>query len=123
MPELQDHLSLRVLIDGQFQLKATNIQWNGQSGAQAVETLEGLAGKTPGSGRIELTVNSAVELGGPEYDVWTALKVGTYHDVQLPIGTPALMARGWIDTAGISQATNAATEQTWTFIGNLQEPQ
>jgi len=120
---LQDHLALKLLVDGIFQVKVTNVQVNGQSGAQAVETLEGLAGKTPGSGRLELTGNWAVGLEGPEADLWTWIADGSYHEVQIPIGDKSIISQGWWDTAGISQSTNASTEQTAAFIGELQPPQ
>jgi len=120
---MQDHLALRLYIDGIYQVKATNIQINGQSGAQPVETLEGLAGKTPGSRRLELTANWAVDIGGPECDIWKWIAEGSYHDVQVQVGSKSIVSTGWFDTAGISQATNASTEQTATFIGELGEPE
>ena len=120
---LRDHLALKVLIDGVFQVKVTNIQVNGQSGAQAVETLEGLAGKTPGSKRCEITLNWAVGIEGPEVPVFEWVDDGSYHEMQIPTGTTSVISQGWFDTCGISQATNAATEMTATFIGELQAPQ
>ena len=120
---MQDHLALRLYIDGVYQVKVTNVQVNGQSGAQPVETLEGLVGKSPGSKRLELTGNWSVGLGGPEADLWKWVAEGSYHDVQIPIGGgKSIISNGWFDTTGISQATNAATELTATFIGELNEP-
>lgn len=120
---LQDHLALRLLVDGVFQLKATNVQVTMNSGAQRVDTLEGFAGKTPGSGDIQVTANWAVEIGGPECDLFQWVAEGSYHEVQIPIGTQSIMTQGYWDTSGISQSTNASTEMTGTFIGELQEPQ
>jgi hypothetical protein len=120
---MEDHLSLTAYIDGVRQVKLTNVQANGQSGAQALETLEGLAGKTRGSSRLEVTANWAVPPGGPEVDIWTWLADGSYHDVQIPTGAKSLISNGWFDTAGISQATNQATEMTATFIGELNPPE
>ena len=122
MATLSDHIRLTVLIDGQYQTTASNIQVNGNSGAQAVETLAGLAGKTPGSKRLEFTGNFAVPLGGPEFDFWSAVNKGTYHDIQIAIGAKSIVAKGWFQECGISQSTNANTEQTAHFIGNLQNP-
>lgn len=117
---LNDHLALRGLIDGLFQVKAT--QWSAtfNSGAQRVDTLEGLAGKTPGAGSIEITGNWAVDIGGPEVDLFTYVAEGSYHELQIPVGTKSIISQGWFDTSGISQATNASTEMTGTFIGELQ---
>lgn len=122
MAALNDHLRLAVLIDGQLQTECSNIQINGQSGAQAVETLRGLAGKTPGSKRLEFTGNYAVPLGGPEFDFWGSIDKGTYHEIQIPIGAKSIIAKGWFQEAGISQSVNANTEQTAHFIGQLQAP-
>lgn len=120
---LKDHLALVGLIDGVYQAKAT--QWSAtfNSGAQRVDTLEGFAGKTPGSGSIEITGNWAVEIGGVEVDIFTYCAEGSYHEIQIPAGTKSIISQGYFDTAGISQSTNASTEATATFIGELQPPQ
>ena len=120
---LQDHLRLACLIDGVFQVKVSNIEVNGDSGAQAVETLEGLAGKTPGSKKLEISGTWAVPIGGLEFDFFTAAAVGTYHEVQIPVGAKTIISKGWFQTAGIGQGVNASTEAKMTFIGEFEPPQ
>lgn len=123
MGRLEDHIKLQLLLDGVAQVKVTNISVNGTSGAQAVETLQGLAGKTPGSKKLEISGNFAVALQGLEFDFFTACAQGTYHDLQIPIGSKSIISRGWFDTSGISQGVNAATEATATFIGSFDPPE
>ncbi len=123
MPRLEDHLKLTLLLDGVAQVKITNVSVNGSSGAQAVETLQGLAGKTPGSKRLEVTGNWAVALNGLEFDFFTAAALGTYHDVQIPVGAKSIISRGWFDTSGISQGVGSSTEATATFMGEFNPPE
>lgn len=117
---MRDHLRLAVLVDGVYQLKITNVTINGTSGAQAVETLEGLAGKSPGSGRVEIDATWAVEIGGPEVNVWDFTAEGSYHEVQIPVGSKSVISQGWFDSAGFSQSVNAATEMPAKFIGEFK---
>lgn len=104
-------------------MKLTNISVNGQSGSQAVETLQGLAGKTPGNRRLEVSGNWAVALNGLEFDFLTACAEGSYHDLQIPVGAKSIISRGWFDTGGISQGVNSATEANATFIGSFDPPE
>lgn len=120
---LNDHLALKGLIDGVFQVKATQWQATMNSGAQRVDTLEGFAGKTPGSGDIQITANWAVEIGGLEVPLFDYVAEGSYHEIQIPLGTKSLITQGYFDTAGISQSTNASTEATATFMGEIQKLQ
>lgn len=123
MPAFQDHLRVTVLIDGVRQIKATNIQVNGQSGAQAVETLDGLTGKTPGSKRVEMSITSAVPISGPEFDFATAVADGTYHEIQFPLGAKTIVAQGWFQDYSVQGSVNANTEISANFVGELKKPQ
>jgi hypothetical protein len=117
---LSDHLRLALLIDGVFQIKPSSVSINGESGAQAVETLEGLAGKTQGSGRCTISVSGAVPLGGLEFDCVSALSQGTYHEMQVPLGGKSYVGNGWINSASVSQSVNANTEYSFEWIGELK---
>jgi hypothetical protein len=119
----KDYLRLAALIDGQFQAEATSISINGQSGAQAVETIaNGLSGKTPGSPRIEFALTSAVPTGGMEFDFVEATRAGTYHEVQLVYGTKTIVSKGWFQDFSLSQSTNASTETSGNFVGTYELP-
>ncbi len=119
----KDYIRLAALIDGQFQAEATNISINGESGAQAVETIaNGLSGKTPGSKSVEFTLTSAVPTGGMEFDFPTAVADGSYHEVQVVYGAKTLVSKGWFQSFSLSQSTNAATETSGSFKGTFEVP-
>lgn len=120
---MEDHLRLVLLIDGVAQVKTQSISVNGQSGSQAVETLQGLAGKTPGNRRLEVSFTGAVALNGLEFDAISAGAEGTYHDLQIPVGAKSIISRGWFDTFTVSQSTGASTEVSATFIGDYNPPE
>lgn len=120
---LQDHLRMTLLVDGVRQVSLSNIQVNGQSGAQAVETLEGLVGKTPGSKRLEVSGTWALPITGMEFDVASAVASGTYHELQIPVGSKTLVSQGWFQDFGAQGSVNANTEVTAQFIGELNAPE
>jgi hypothetical protein len=120
---MTDHLRLVMTIDGIYQAKLSNASVNGESGAQAVRTLEGLAGKTDTGGELEISGTWAVELAGMEFDVFTALADGTYHEIQIVVGDKSIFSKGWWQSAGISQSANASTEATGSFKGDLRRPE
>lgn len=117
---LTDHMTLAVLIDGVVQAKITNVSVNGESGAQEVRTiLEGLAGKTTGSRRLEVSGTWVIPIGGLEFNLVDAAANGTYHEVQIPVGAKSLISQGWFQGFGLSQSTDSASEATGTFVGEL----
>jgi hypothetical protein len=122
MPKQEDHLRLKLLIDGVFQIKPSQIRVQFSANNQVVETLEGLAGKTPGSGRVTITCTVAVPVGGFENDFITSCVKGTYHDLQVPFGPKSYIGTGWFDESDIGQSTNANTEASFTWIGEFAEP-
>jgi len=119
---LEDHLRLKLLIDGVFQIKLSTIKVSFSSGAQEVDTLEGLAGKTPGSGKVKITGSGAVPLGGPEFDYPTAVKQGTYHSLQVPFGVKSYIGNGWFDSAELGQSVNQSTEISFEWTGEFADP-
>jgi len=119
MPVLQDHLRLALLIQGVFQVKPSSIECEWDSGAQRVDTLEGLAGKTPGSGNFTINATGAVPTSGPEYDYFTACQDGRYVDMQVPFGTKSYIGNGWFQTAGIGQSVGQNTEFKFQWVGEF----
>ncbi len=122
MPQLEDHLRLKLLIDGVFQVKPSSIEVSFDSGAQKVTTLEGLAGKTPGSGEVKISGTCAVPEGGPEFDFFTACAEGSYHDMQVPFGVKSYLGNGWFQTASLGQSVNQSTEFKFEWNGELNKP-
>jgi hypothetical protein len=119
---LEDHLRLKLLINGLFQVKPSSIRVHFASNNQVVDTLEGLAGKTPGSGRVTITVTAAVGTGGPEHDYFGAVVKGEYADMQVPFGPKSYIGTGWFDEADLGQSTGQNTEASFTWIGEFAEP-
>lgn len=120
--KLEDHLRLALLLDGVFQVKPSSIRLQLSSQSQPVETLEGLAGKTPGSGRCTITVTAAVPTTGPESDVLSLVVRGSYHQMQVPFGLKSYIGNGWFDEAEIGQSVGQNTEISFTWIGQFAEP-
>jgi len=118
---LQDHLRLALLINGVFQLKPSSLEIEWDSGAQRVDTLEGLAGKTPGSGTTNISATGAVAISGPEFDYFSACQRGDYVDMQVPLGFKGYIGNGWFQTAGISQSVNGNTEFKFSWTGEFSK--
>lgn len=118
----EDHQRLRLLIAGQFQLKTSSIRAAWAANNQPVETLEGLAGKTPGSGRVTITVTAVLPTSGPEFDYFSAVVDGTYAEMQIPIGPKSYIGNGWFDDVDLGQSVNANTEINYTWTGEFAKP-
>lgn len=113
---------MALLIDSVFLVTATDIEANGQSGAQVVETLLGLSGKTPGAKRLELSATLTVPVSGPEFDAFAATANGTYHEIQIPLGPKTLISQGWINDCSVKGSTGGSTAYSFNFIGELNPP-
>ena len=116
---LQDHARLAIAIDGQWQLTPTSIDMTTNSGQQRVDTLEGLAGFTPGSGDVTVTVNFALPIGGQEFDVQGTCALGAFVTMQVPLGPADYIGNGKIIDNNFSQSVNANTEGSFTWTGEL----
>ena len=119
---LTDGLKLRLLIDGVQQIMASDVSLELDGQNQPLETLEGLAGKTPGSGRATVTGTSVVQIGGPEHDFLSSIVEGDYHDLQVPYGTKSYIGTGWFDKATLSQSTGKSTDFQFTWVGEFSKP-
>lgn len=119
MPEVQDHLRLTALVDGKRQTELTKINGKLVTNSQAIETLEGLAGKTPGSGRVTISLTSAIPASGLEFDYWSTAAKGTYHTVQIPVGSKSYIGKGWFDEVELDQSVNGGAEVSCTWIGTI----
>jgi hypothetical protein len=119
---LGDGLKLRGYIDGVLQLMFTELSLEIDGQNQPLETLEGLAGKTPGSGRVTITFTAVVPIGGQEFDVVSAVQNGGYHDFQIPLGAKSYVDKGYFDKATVSQSVGKPTEVSATWIGAFSRP-
>jgi hypothetical protein len=116
---LIDHARLPAFIEGQFLEELTSITFRTESGQQRVETLEGLAGFTPGSGICTATFNSAIPIDGEEFAYQPTCVAGSYVSVQIGVGTVAYTGTGKILDVEISQSVNASVEEAITWEGEL----
>jgi hypothetical protein len=112
---LSDHMRMAVVVDGVFQVTVQDVQVNGTSGNQVVETLQGLAGKTPGSKMLTITGKWSVPITGLETDLMTAVANGTYHELQIPVGSQTIVSSGWFDEFTLGGSTGQSTEFSATF--------
>lgn len=117
---LKDGAKLSIFIDGQYQTQASNVSITTNSGQVRIDTLEGLAGFTPGSGDTTITGTLNVPIGGLEFDTHTAAAEGGYHIIQVPIGAKTYRGEGkFLDTT-TSQGVNANTENSFNWTGELK---
>lgn len=123
MGQLGDHLRLKLMIDGVAQVKPSSIRVRFEANNQEVDTLEGLAGKTPGSGKVRISCTGAIPIGGPENDWLTSCVEGSYHTMQVPFGVKSYIGNGWFDTAEVGQSVNGSTEISFEWTGEFNAPQ
>jgi hypothetical protein len=120
---LEDHLLLRLMLDGKIQVKVSAIQVQVDGAAVRVDTLEGLAGKTEGAGSINISGTWAVPKGGLEFNFLKAIAEGTYHDATIPLGAETLSVRGWFQDGSIGRSVNSSTEAQANFIAEIKAPE
>lgn len=104
------------------QITKLDAEWD--SGQQRVDLLnEGLAGFTPGSGDVKITVGFVVPIGGLEDDYVGKLVVGQYVAMQMFIGPKDYNGNGKLMNIKIGQSVNASTEGTAEWMGELKQIQ
>lgn len=117
---LTDSLNLVVLVNNSQRALLTEATVNGQSGRNAIETLEGLAGFSDGPKRLELDIQEAVLLGSTTHlDTIDACAEGVYVDVQVPAGVRSIISRGIWESFTLGQSTGDGTKFSGKFIGEL----
>ncbi len=116
---LQDSANLELIIDGDKQVSMQDITLNGESGNQLIETLEGLAGFSNGSEKADVSGKAFIPSGGLEFDFFSTLVLKALYRIQIPVGPKTYRGQGKFMTCSISQATNAAAEVSFTFVGEL----
>jgi len=119
---MQDHLRVGCLIDSVFQTTLSDLEVNGESGAQSVETLLGLAGKTPGNSKLDISGTLTVPVTGPETDFAGHVARGTYHEIQIPIGDKTIITQGWFESFSFKGSVGSATTYSFKFTGDFPEP-
>lgn len=118
---LQDYVNLSVFYNGNPLTQITSISFNTQSGQQRIELLnQGVGGFTPGSGSVEIEVGFVVPIGGTEDTFQEDCSNGAFVTLQIPVGAKDYIGRGKIMEVKISQSTNAVTEGSFSWTGQLK---
>lgn len=118
---LQEYAKLPFFVNQAYMTQITSVQLTGESGQIRVDTLEGLAGFTPGSGSTRVSVGFVVPIGGPEYNVWNDMVDGAIVAVQVGVGSLAMAAKGKVMSTTIGRSTQASVEGTWEWEGELKK--
>ena len=117
---LQDFGKLGVFYNGSLLEKITSIHMTTASGIIPVDILnEGLAGFTPGSGKVTISVGFVVPVGGTEETFQEDCANEAYVSLQVPIGAKAYLGNGKIETVEIGQTVNASVEGTFAWMGEI----
>ena len=119
MATLQDHASLSIFVEQVYMVEMTSIELSTNSGQQRVDTLEGLAGFTPGSGDCTVSCGFAIPIGGQEYPFQETCADGSYVSLQIPVGPVDYIGLGKFMDVSINQSVNGNTEGNFTWTGEL----
>lgn len=119
----REHVRLAVFVDGTYLVEVTHIEFTTDSGQIRVDTFEGLAGFTPGSGKTTVKLGLAIPISGQEYPFQEAAADGLLVPIQIPVGPKSFVGLGKFLTVGISQSVNASAEETVDWEGGLSKLQ
>lgn len=118
---LQDYAVLKVFLDGQELKQVTSVRKITRSGIQAVNLLtEGLGGFTSGAGSIGVEIGFAVPRGGTEYPYQQKCANEEFVTIQFVSGADVYVGTGKLEEVEIGQSTNANTEGSANFMGELR---
>lgn len=111
---------LALMIDGVFQIEATNVSIEFNPSLQAVDTLEGRSGYTQGAGFATISAGAAVPIGGLEFDFMSAMAKNEPHDLEVVVGGKSYAGSGFFQSGSVGQSAGANTESSWTWEGQLK---
>jgi hypothetical protein len=118
---LQDHAIGRCFFDGNPLTEVTSLERTTESGQQRIDTLEGLAGFSPGPGSVSCTIGYAIPIGGTEDEFQEKCVDGAYVMIQLGWGPKAYVGIGKIITDKTSQSATAAAEGSFDWVGEFKK--
>ena len=116
---LQDFGRLFVMVDSRLQVYVESINVQTDAGNIQIFTFDGLAGFSPGPGKITIALNYAVPAAGFETNFQKAVVDKGIHSIQVGIGPNALITEGKFMTDAISGSTTSATTGSVNFEGVL----
>jgi len=117
---LVDHAKIQVLFNQTSLVEVTSIEKTTNSGQQRVDTMAGLAGFTPGSGDVSISLGFAIPISGPELDFQGICARGEYCTAQVVIGPKQYQGTGKILEVTEGQSVNANSEGNLSWVGELK---
>lgn len=106
-----------VFVDGTPLEYVTSLEVNGESNAQKIVTmLDGLIGFSDGPAEVNITIESAIPIGGPEYDYWNSWNDGGWHSLQIGVGSKDYVGDGRFLRVNFSASSDksASVRAEWT---------
>ena len=117
---LQDHARLPVFFNSAYQTEITDIRITTESGQLVIETTEGMAGFSPGSGKVNVAMKVAIPIGGTEAPFQQICAKGEYCTVQIGCGSVSYEGTGKIITTSHGQGVNQAADCDVNWTGELK---
>lgn len=118
---LQDHAIGQCFFDGNPLVGVTSLKRTTDSGQQSIDTLQGLAGFSPGPGRVKCSIGYTHPIGGTEDEFQEKCVDGAYVLIQLGWGPKAYVGVGKIITDEMSQSATAAAEGSFDWEGEFKK--
>lgn len=113
-----------LLLDGIFVGdESTNIRLSTDRGKLVVMTLEGLAGFTFGGGQCTIDCGHILPRDGTAYPYQEKAASEDFVTAQVFAGPKSYTGTGQIMTHDVGQSTNASTEGSYQWVGELKPMQ
>lgn len=118
---LQDHATVVVIVNGNPIENITRCSITTDSGQQRVDVIkQGLAGFTPGTGSVKVSLGYTIPIGGAEFDYQENCADGAYVKMQVGRANKDYIGLGKILTNEESQSVGASMEGTIEWEGELK---
>lgn len=113
-------LNLQILVNNSAKADVTELTVNGNSGQNAIETLDGLSGFSDGPKSIEIDFQQAVMLGKSDHlDAMDDCANGTLIELQIPAGVRSVVSKGIWESFTLGQSTGDGAKFSAKFRGEL----
>jgi hypothetical protein len=113
---------LPIFIDGTALEKVTSLEINNEANAQKIITmLDGFVGKSDGPAEVNIKCESAIPIGGPEYDYWNACAEGSWHSVQVGCGDKDYVGDGFFNRVGVQASSDKAASVSFDWVGKVSK--
>lgn len=114
---LTEGAKVPVFYNGTYLEQLKSIELALETGVVRIETLEGLAGFSSGSGMVTFNVTSNVPSTGFEADFWNDANNEVLVTIQVGVGPQAYVGQGKIENVRVTRDTGAAIEGSFSWTG------